>query len=117
MQNEFCQRENIKAFVVLIETGITARMLSRLRPYLPIYALTRNKDVADQLCLVWGVIPIYYNFGSSIYNTKESAYIKQIINIVKKEVCFKKGDKVIMIYGEDWGTLGKTSVIRIQEVI
>lgn len=117
-ESEFCQRKNIKAFVVLTETGMTSRMLSRLRPNLPIYSLTRHKHIADKLCLVWGVNPIYYNFGiSSLYNKKESTHIHQILKVVQKEGVVKKGDKVIMIYGEDWGTPGKTSVIRIQEVI
>lgn len=117
LQSDFCQRKNIKAFVVLTETGMTSRMLSRLRPNLPIYSLTRHKHIADQLCLVWGVTPLYYNFGTNSYDKKESTHIQQILSVVKKEGVVKKGDKVIMIYGEDWGTPGKTSVIRIQEVI
>lgn len=117
LQSEFCQRKNIKAFVVLTETGMTARMLSRLRPNLPIYSLTRSKHIADQLCLVWGVTPIYYNFGANSYDKKESTHIRQILAVVRKQGVVKKSDKVIMIYGEDWGTPGKTSVIRIQEVI
>ena len=27
-----------------------------------------------------------------------------------------KGEKVILIYAEDWGTLGRTNILRIQEI-
>lgn len=117
LQSEFCQKRNIKAFVVLTETGMTGQMLSRLRPNLPIVALTRHRNVADKLALVWGVVPIVFDFGTpSMYEKKESSHIQQVLRVVKMKKIVKKGDKVIMMYGENWGTPGKTSVIRIQEV-
>lgn len=116
-QSEFCQRKKIKAFVVLTETGMTARMIARLRPKIPIVALTRSKSVADKLCLVYGVSSLIHNFeNKSTYDKKETVHIQRILNVIKKYHVVKTGDKVIMIYGEDWGTSGKTSVVRIQEV-
>lgn len=115
LQSEFCQRVNIKALVVLTETGTTARMLSRLRPAYPIIALTRHKDIADKLCLLWGVIPVVFDFIP--YERKKARHIAEILGVVKKKKFVKSGEKVVMIYGEDWGTPGKTSVIRIQEVM
>lgn len=116
-QSEFCQRKKIKAFVTLTETGMTARMLSRLRPKIPIIALTRHKSVADKLCLVYGVAPLIHSFeDKSPYDKKEAVHIQRILQVIKKNHVVKNGDKVIMIYGEDWGTAGKTSIVRIQEV-
>ncbi|EKD86705.1 MAG: hypothetical protein ACD_37C00182G0001, partial [uncultured bacterium] len=34
----------------------------------------------------------------------------------KKAGWAKEGEKIILAYSEDWGTSGKTSIIRIQEV-
>jgi hypothetical protein len=36
--------------------------------------------------------------------------------IVKKEGFAKSGEKVILIYAEDWKSKGQTSVIRVQEI-
>lgn len=116
MQSDFCQRENIKAFVVLTETGLSARMLSRLRPSIPIIALTRHKKTADKMNLLYGVTPIVYKQLSQTYEKKESEHIRQMILAVKKKGLVKADEKVIMVYGEDWGSAGKTSIVRIQEV-
>ena len=113
----FCKRENVKAFVVITETGMTARMLSRLRPDLPIIALVNNNQIRDQLCLSYGVIPLVLKKGSNLYKQKGVTDIKSIIKCVKKTNIVKKKDKVIIVYGEDWGTPGKTSIMRIQEVL
>ncbi|MBI3981221.1 pyruvate kinase [Candidatus Microgenomates bacterium] len=116
LQNDFCQREKIKALVALTETGMTARMLSRLRPKLPIVALTRNAGVRDQLLLSWGVYPILLPSPESFYDKKDHLHIQEFVKIIKKQGWVKTGEKIILVYSEDWGTPGKTSIIRIQEV-
>ena len=111
----FCQKENVKAFVVATKTGMTARMISRLRPNLPILALVEDKGVRDQLCLSCGVVPILFKGGGS-YKKRSSSDIGKILSYIKKEGYVKSKEKVIALYGEEWGTPGKTSIIRIQEI-
>ncbi|MBI4100690.1 pyruvate kinase [Candidatus Microgenomates bacterium] len=115
-ESEFCQKEKIRAFVVLTETGMSARMLARLRPQIPILALTRHAKIRDQLLLVWGVTPILSNHVNNPYGKKTVEQIRQMLKVIKEKKYVKSGEKVIMVYGEDWGTPGKTSVVRIQEV-
>jgi len=113
----FCQKENVKAFVVMTKTGMTAHMISRLRPNLPILALTDDRKLQDQLCLLYGVIPLFFKEGEgSLYKKRGSVDIEKILADVKKSGNVKKGEKVIVLYAEDWGTPGKTSIVRIQEV-
>lgn len=116
LQNDFCQKERIKALVALTETGMTACMLSRLRPKLPIIALTRHQGVRDQLLLSWGVYPILLPSPESFYGKKDHLHIQEFVKIIKKQGWVKTGEKIILVYSEDWGTPGKTSIIRIQEV-
>jgi len=116
-KSEFCQRQNIKAFVVLSRTGMTARGLSRLRPYLPIFTLTSNKFLVKKLAIIFGVYPFYLRF-KDIYQKKGTKEIEKILNFLKKNTFLKRGDKIILIYGEDWGTIpGRTSIMRVQEVV
>jgi pyruvate kinase len=115
-RSPFCLEKNLKAFVVLTKSGATAHMLSRLRPNLPIFALTPDKKLKDRLCLVYGVIPIYFNTKPNIYLPKNQKGIKKLLQRVKREGKFKRGDLVIMLYAEDWGELGRANVLRIQNI-
>jgi pyruvate kinase len=113
-QTPFCQKEKIKAFLVLTKGGMTAQMLSRLRPTLPIVAVTNDKFLARRLALVFGIFPVYLK--GEIYKKRTPADIKKLLDIVKKEGFATSGEKVILIYSEDWKSEGKTSVIRVQEI-
>jgi len=46
------------AIVAVTRGGKTARVLSALRPPMPIYAATDNERVAQRLTLSWGVMPV-----------------------------------------------------------
>ena len=116
-KSEFCQKQNVKAFVVLSQTGMTARALSRLRSYLPIFVLTGNKSLVEKLTIVFGVHPLYLPL-KNIYQIKGEREIKMVLNSLKEKTFLKRGDKIILIYGEDWGTKpGKTGIMKVQEVV
>lgn len=113
----FCQKENVRAFVVLTKGGMTAHMVSRLRPNLPILALTEDRKLRDRLCLLYGVTPLLFKEGrDGLYKKRNAADIKKILAEVKKSGNIKKGEKVIILYAEDWGRLGRTNIVRIQEI-
>jgi len=46
---------NAKAITCLTRSGLSARLLAKHRPQVPIYAFTEDKKVRAQLCLSWGV--------------------------------------------------------------
>ncbi|MBL7159398.1 pyruvate kinase [Candidatus Microgenomates bacterium] len=108
---EFLEKINITNFVVFTDTGTTVRFLSRLRPSIPILVITDDKWVRDQLCLSYGVIPFFHKFPKgSIRSTKYG-----LLHLKKKGV-LQKGDRVITIYGKQWGVSGETNTIRVEEV-
>ncbi len=47
-----------KAIFTFSHSGSTARLLSRLKPKMPIIALTTNETTYNQLSLSWGVTPV-----------------------------------------------------------
>lgn len=112
----FCQREKVKAFLVLTKGGMTGHMLSRLRPNIPILTFVGNKKLRDRLCLLYGVIPLLLEEKGHFYKKRSAEDIGKILFRIRKEGYVKKGDRVILIYAEDWGKLGKTNIIRIQEI-
>ncbi len=49
------------AIVVMTSTGRTAKEAAKYRPKCPVMAVTRNAQVARQLQLHRGVIPLFYD--------------------------------------------------------
>ena len=104
--------QSFKAFVVLTEEGKTARLLSSLRPKLPVLAITPVKTVQCQLCLSFGVESFYFDYRKD----EVGKVVKSTIEFLKKKEKLKTGDKIVMIYGDDWRFPGRTNLVRIQEV-
>jgi pyruvate kinase len=48
----------MRAIAVFTESGNTARMLSKHRPKVPIYAFSRKPEVVNRMNALWGVCPV-----------------------------------------------------------
>ena len=103
---------NAKALVVLTETGQAARLLSRLRPRMPIYAFLSDKKLFNQLALNWGVRP----FLHSGTGTRLDAVVDEAIAICKKEKLLSEGDKVVIVAGLPLAQQGSTNMIRVETI-
>lgn len=83
-----------KAIVALTHTGFTARMVSRHKPLVPIFALSSNQKTINQINLSYGCIPI------NIEDWKTVAEAFQVV----REICLEnkiaeKGDRVVISAG------------------
>jgi pyruvate kinase len=93
-QNE----DGISGFVVFTESGKSARMLSRFRTNLPIYAFTSHESTEKQLTMSYGVMPFVMKLEKEpVTNTKTA------INILKKHFLVSKENKLIVIFGNNVG--------------
>jgi pyruvate kinase len=54
------------AIVAVTRGGKTARVLSALRPPVPVYAATDDGRVAQRLALSWGVAPVLTELGGDV---------------------------------------------------
>ena len=102
----------VETFVVLTETGKTAELLARLRPALPILAVSRSSETLDQLTLSWGVVPVYFE-----HSDQDQVNVNDVVGHLSGVGLLRHGDKVIVVHGEQWGSSGTTSVVRIQDVV
>ncbi len=102
---------NAEAIVACSLSGMTARMVSRFRPPVPILGLTTDERTWRRLALSWGVIPAMCERFSStdvlFYTAKK---------IAEQELFLKKGDKIIITGGDTSGTSGNTSLIKIENI-
>jgi pyruvate kinase len=62
-------RSEAAAILAITRRGKTARLLSALRPRVPIYAATDDPAIARRLALSWGVAPVVANLRGDVSET------------------------------------------------
>ena len=85
---------NTKALLAFTLSGGTARLLSKFRPDIPIYAITPDEITYRQLALSWGVTPIHI---PGIYTIEEAMEVG--INKCLSEQLLQKDDMVVISGG------------------
>jgi pyruvate kinase len=101
--------------VVFTASGATARLISRFRPPTPIYAFTPKEEVARQLALIYGVVPIVAPPTSS---TDEM--IRQMDTELQQHGYIKPNDEVVFVSGQPIGQPGSTNMMslhRAEEIV
>jgi pyruvate kinase len=102
---------NAKAIFAFTTSGSTARLLSRLRPEMPIIAMTPNVKVYHQLALVWGVIPILCKEAQTIEEAK-----KKISEFALEKGLVHYGDLVVITAGTPFGRPGTTNMMIVDSI-
>lgn len=99
------------AVFALTDKGATARLLSRLRPAMPILALTSYEKVYHQMAFNWGVTSVlgkkYKNFQEAFAKISEYAMEKQFVSY---------GDLVIVTAGSTFGVTGTTNMMIVENI-
>ncbi|MBL8968557.1 MAG: pyruvate kinase [Spirochaetaceae bacterium] len=98
------------ALAVLTETGHAARLLSRLRPGMPILAFTRDETVYNQLALNWGVVPVLL---PKPYERLEEA-VAMVGEATLAAGAAKRGDRLVIVAGLPLARQGTTNMIRVE---
>ncbi|HSW72388.1 MAG TPA: pyruvate kinase [Chlamydiales bacterium] len=102
---------NAKAIIAFTATGLTARLVSRFRPEMPIIALTPDERCYHQLAFNWGVKPIY---KKGCLNAKESFTAATEFGLEKGLVHF--GDLVVITAGSLFGKKGSTNMMIVESI-
>lgn len=100
-----------KAIFAITRTGFTTRILTRLRPQMPIVALTMTEKKYHQLSFLWGVEPIY----STEWTTEREAF-----NIMSQHALSKNfiafGDFIVLISSFPFEKRGITNLMLVESV-
>lgn len=102
---------NAKAIFALTYGGTTARLLSRLRPKMPIIAMTPLEKSFHQLAFNWGVIPFY---SSPCQSTQEG--FEKISDFALENQLVSYGDLVVMTAGTPLGVSGTTNMMIVESI-
>lgn len=105
--------EEVHAKLILAASisGETGRLISHVRPSLPILVATGGERARRQLNLSWGVYPFILPECKSI-----EELVERSINYIKDHKIAKKGDKMIVVAGEPVGHVGTVNLVEVREI-
>ncbi len=98
------------AIAVFTETGNTARMISKYRPKVPIYAFTHIEPVVHRMNLYWGVHPV---------RCRQARSAEQMVTMAEQDLVrrglLKPGDVLGVVAGTRQAS-GSTNLMRLHVV-
>jgi pyruvate kinase len=100
-----------KVLVAFTQTGDSARRMSRLRSPIPIWALTPETSVYNQLALSWGIESM---IAPAVKHTDDM--VRQVDGILLESGRVQKGDPVVIVAGAPPGIPGSTNALRVHMV-
>jgi len=98
--NELALDRDVSAIAVFTISGRTARMMSKARPCVPIFAFTPEKRTYQRMSLMWGVIPHLIPHAESV-----EAMIAHVEAAIISATTLKPGQEVVLIAGFPIGAL------------
>lgn len=101
------QAKSIFAFTT---SGRTARLVSRLRPEMPILTLASHEKVYHQLAVDWGVIPLQ----STCKDVREALEVTIRFALKKGLIAF--GDVIVATSGAPFGKQGTTNMMHVETI-
>ena len=97
-----------KAIVTVTESGRTAYMISRYRPFCPVIACTSKEQTYRQLSLSWGIIPLLIEEKEGL-----DELFAEAIKAVEKASQASAGDVIVLTAGVPIGTSGTTNLLKV----
>jgi pyruvate kinase len=100
----------MRAIAVFTESGNTARMLSKHRPKVSIYAFSRKQEVCNRMNALWGVHPIHKDHWESAESMLKTAE-KELL----PKGLIRAGDVLGLVAGTKFAS-GATNFMRLHTV-
>jgi pyruvate kinase len=91
---ELANDRNVVAIVVFTQSGKTARLMSKARPNVPIFAFTPEIRTFNQMGMYWGVTPMLVPYADTL-----EMMIKHVETAIATSTDLKYGQQVILISG------------------
>jgi pyruvate kinase len=101
----------VAAIAVFTTSGATARLISRFRPPVPIYAFTNSAAVARQLAVSFGVHPIL----APVVETTEKMLLQMETTVVERGL-LQHGDNVVFVAGQPIGHVASTNLMKLHRL-
>ncbi len=100
-----------KAIFAFTASGETARLVSRLRPSMPIIAVTTSEKIYHQLSASWGVMPVL----APTCKTPQDAFAAATDFAMDKGI-ISFGDVIVVTSGVPFGKKGTTNLMSVENI-
>jgi pyruvate kinase len=97
------------AIVAVTHGGKTARVLSALRPHVPIFGATDQVDISHRLALAWGVVPVLTELGGDV----NAAATRICAELVARQA-IAKGAAIVLVSITPDLAAGSSNFLKIQ---
>ncbi len=98
-----------KAIIVFTKSGFTARFVSKLRPAMPVLAITPTPEVARKLLVLFGID--YHVINRKVDRVEEIFDLAEEIGRSRK--ILEKGDLYITLAGYPLWVKGRTNLLKV----
>jgi pyruvate kinase len=102
---------NLRAIAVFTQSGSSARVLSKFRPRVPVYAFSPIPKVLRRAALYWGVVPMYLPHVKSTDHMVEGAAAA-----LREKRAVRPGDLVAVIAGTPIARRGSTNLLKVHRI-
>ncbi len=92
---EMADRVNAKCIIVLTHSGRSARLVSKFRPNVPLYAMSPSEEAVRRTCFYWGVYAFRTTEQGALTGTLYNA-----LTTAKQNKVVESGDIVVLTAGD-----------------
>ena len=105
---ELAKDNNVIAIIVFTQSGQTAKMISKARPFVPIFAFTPDIRTFQKMNLYWGVTPMFVPYADTL-----ETMIKHVETAIAAGTKLEKGQQVVLISGFPVGAFQKPNLAML----
>jgi pyruvate kinase len=102
---------NLKAIAVFTQSGSSARLVSKYRPRVPVFAFSPLRHILRRVTLYWGVHPVYMPRVKSTDSMVEGA-----ANRLRDTHTVKPGDLIAVVAGTPIARRGTTNLMKLHRI-
>ena len=102
---------NLKAIAVFTQSGSSARLVSKFRPCVPVYAFSPVPQILSRAALYWGVIPVGMPHVKSTDRMVEGA-----AHELRARGIVAPGDLIAVLAGTPIARRGTTNLLKVHRI-
>ena len=103
---------DLKAVAVFTQSGSSARLISKYRPRVPVFAFSPFENVLRRTALYWGVAPVHMRRLQSTDKMVEAAADR-----LREMGIVSQGDFIAVIAGNPIAKRGSTNILKVHRIV
>ena len=103
---------NAKAIMAFTHSGYTPKLLSKLKPSVPILAISDMESTCRRLNLYWNIYADLKDWDTVL----DADLLEKIDDYILTKTDFKKGERIIIIGSIPKLITGRTNFIRVHRI-